>query len=68
MAKEKKVYRTMQGKLVELDLLRARNEMVPAVGNAKLNARGDLIGRGGKVVKTREQIVAEYYNKDKNQE
>jgi hypothetical protein len=68
MAKEKKVYRTMQGKLIELDLLRARNEMVPAVGNAKLNARGDLIGRGGKVVKTREQIVAEYYNKDKNQE
>lgn len=67
MAKEKKVYRTMQGKLIELDLLRARNELVPAVGNAKLNARGDLIGKGGKIVKTREQIVAEYYNKDKNQ-
>jgi len=67
MAKEKKVYRTMQGKLIELDTLRARNEMTPAVGNAKLNARGDLIGKGGKIVKTREQIVAEYYKKDQKQ-
>ena len=57
----RKVYRTMQGKAVDMDLLRQRNELTPAVGNARVNARGDELGPGGKIVKKREDVVKEYY-------
>ena len=57
----KKVYKTMQGKTVDMDLLRKRNELTPAVGNAKVNARGDELGPGGKIVKKREDVLADYY-------
>ena len=50
----------MQGKQVDMDLLRQKNELTPAVGNAKVNARGDELGPGGTIVKTREQILADY--------
>ena len=57
----KKVYRTMQGKIVDLDRLIKRNELTPAVGNARVNARGDELGPGGKIVRKREEVVQEYY-------
>jgi hypothetical protein len=38
-----------------------KNETVPAVGNAKVNARGDELGAGGKIVRTREQVLQDYY-------
>src|SRR5210317_2335817 len=57
----KKVYKTMQGKTVDMDLLRKRNELTPAVGNAKVNARGDELGPGGKNIKKREDVLADYY-------
>jgi hypothetical protein len=57
----RKVYKSMQGKTVDMDLLRQRNELTPAVGNARVNARGDELGPGGKIVKTREAVVKEYY-------
>lgn len=55
------VYKTMQGKTIDMDLLRKKNELTPAVGNAKVNARGDILGPGGKIVKKREDVVKEYY-------
>ena len=57
----KKTYKTMQGKPIDMDLLRKRNELTPAVGNAKVNARGDELGPGGKIVKKREEVLADYY-------
>ena len=39
--KGRTIYKTMQGKQIDMDLLRQRNELTPAVGNAKVNARGD---------------------------
>ena len=51
----------MQGKIIDMDKLMQRNELTPAVGNAKMNARGDKLGPGGKIIKTREEVVAEYY-------
>lgn len=57
------VYRTMQGREVDMDSLLQKNETMPAVGNVRMNARGDELGHGGKVVRTREEIVAQY-NKD----
>ena len=56
----RKVYKSMQGKQVDMDLLRQKNELTPAVGNAKVNARGDELGPGGTIIKTREQILADY--------
>ena len=54
-------YRTMQGKMIDMDKLASQNEQTLAVGNVKVNARGDLLGEGGKIVKKREEVMAEYY-------
>jgi hypothetical protein len=57
-----KVYTSVRGKEIDMEKLSLRNETEIAVGNAKLNARGDEIGTGGKIVRTREQILQDYYN------
>lgn len=57
----RKVYRTARGKQVDLDLLISRNELTPAVGNHKVNARGDELGKGGKIVRKREDVLKDYY-------
>jgi len=57
----RKQYQSMQGKAVDMDLLRQRNELTPAVGNARVNARGDELGPGGKIIKKREDVMSEYY-------
>jgi hypothetical protein len=57
----KKVYRTMQGREIDMESLLAKNETMPAIGNAKMNARGDELGPGGKIIRKREDIIAEYY-------
>lgn len=56
-----KVYKTMTGKTIDIDLLRKRNELTRAVGNARMNARGDLLGPGGKIVRKREEVLRDYY-------
>jgi len=61
-----RTYKTMQGRTIDMDELRSRNELMPAVGNYKVNARGDEIGPGGKVIRTREQIMSEYYADNPN--
>ena len=57
----RKVYKTMQGKTIDMDLMRQRNELTPAVGNVRVNARGDELGPGGKIVKKREEVMKEHY-------
>jgi len=57
----RKVYKTMQGKTIDMDLLRQRNELTPAVGNARVNARGDELGAGGQIIKKREDVMKEHY-------
>lgn len=54
-------YRTMQGKIVDMEKLMRQNELTPAIGNMNVNARGDELGTGGKIVRKREDIVQEYY-------
>jgi hypothetical protein len=55
------VRRTAMGDAVDMDMLQLSNENTIAIGNAKTNARGDQLGPGGKVVKTRAQIMQEYH-------
>ena len=54
------VYRTSRGSMIDMDMIRLANESTIAVGNMKTNARGDELGPGGKIVKTRAQIMKEY--------
>lgn len=61
----KKMYRTMQGRLVDIDKLRASNETVRAVGNMNVNARGDVLGAGGKVIKSKDAVMQDYYKTPK---
>lgn len=56
------VYRTAQGKALNMDALRVQNEKEIAVGNMKINAGGDEIGPGGVIVRTRDQVMKEYYD------
>jgi hypothetical protein len=58
---KKRMYRTMQGRMVDIDKLRAQNETIPAVGNMGVNARGDILGPGGQIVKPKEAVMKEYY-------
>lgn len=59
----RKIYRTANGKNVDLDLLISRNELTPAVGNVRVNARGDELGPGGKIIRKKEEILRDYYAK-----
>lgn len=57
----KKVYTTANGKQLNLDAIISTNEQTIAVGNMKVNARGDKLGPGGKIEQTKEQVMKEYY-------
>lgn len=58
-----KVYRSYQGREIDMDKLMTANELMPAVGNVRVNARGDELGAGGKIIRKREQIMADYYER-----
>ena len=51
-------HRTARGTMIDIDRIRLANEQTIAVGNMKVNARGDQLGAGGKIIKTRQQIMA----------
>jgi hypothetical protein len=58
-----KQHRSAQGKMIDMAALAARNEKVRAVGNMKVNARGDTIDATGKVVVPVTQKVGAQYQK-----
>ena len=58
---QRSVYRSMQGKEVDMNKLINQNEMTVAVSNVRVNARGDELGPGGKIIKKREDVLKEYY-------
>ena len=64
-APRKRMYRTMQGRMVDIEKLRAANESVQAIGNMNVNARGDVLGTGGKVVTPKETVIKKYYEQPK---
>jgi hypothetical protein len=57
----KREYKTASGKRIDFDTLSLKGEEVIAVGNMGVNARGDKLGEGGAVVKSREEVMADYY-------
>ena len=61
-----KVYKTANGQLIDIDRMRLTNETTEAVGNMQVNARGDEIDSQGNIIRTRNEIMREFY-KDNNQ-
>ena len=57
------VYRSALGRSVDMAALAAKNERVRAVGNMKVNARGDIIDGMGKVIKPANEKVNERYSR-----
>jgi hypothetical protein len=59
----KKVYRTAQGKTVDLGSIILQNENTRAVGNMGVNARGDIVDSRNSSVKSRTQQVSKQYKR-----
>lgn len=57
----KNIYRSSMGRPLDMDAMRLKNETEIAVGNMKVNARGDELGPGGVIVRTRQEVLQEYY-------
>lgn len=63
----KKTHRTYRGRPIDIDALIMMNQKSVAVGNANMNARGDILGKGGIIVKTKEAVAEEYYQQQVHQ-
>ena len=57
-----KQYKSMRGVNIDLAKLMSKAEKEIAIGNTQTNARGDQLGRGGRVVKSADEIAREHYN------
>lgn len=58
----KNVYKTAQGKTIDMGKLVLQNENVRAVGNMKVNARGDQIDDQNNVIRNKPQQVSQQYS------
>lgn len=52
---------TANGVPLDMEALRTQNEKTVAVGNMRVNARGDELNTAGEISKTRNQRMTEYY-------
>jgi len=59
----KEIYKSANGKTVDMGALRQKNEKVRAVGNMKVNARGDLVNEDNEIIQARNQQINKQYNK-----
>lgn len=59
----RKVYRTAQGKLVDLGRLQLQNENTRAVGNMGVNARGDKVDSMNRPIDKKPRQVQRQYNR-----
>ena len=57
----KEVYKSARGKPVDMGALRLKNEQERAVGNMKVNARGDAVNEQNQPVQSRPQQVHKQY-------
>lgn len=53
----------MRGDVVDFASLRDQNLSTPTLGNTSTNVRGDVLGHNGAVLKTHEQVEAEWERK-----
>lgn len=58
--------KTMRGDTLDMGQLAAMNERKVALGNARMNTRGDIVSSDGQILKSREAVSQDYYKKPKN--
>lgn len=56
-------YKSANGKSVDMGALRLKNEQVRAVGNMKVNARGDQIDDSNRVIASKPEQVQRQYQR-----
>ena len=56
-----RIYKTARGKSIDMDKVKLSNETATAVGNMRVNARGDLIGAGGEIAQGRNELMDQVY-------
>lgn len=61
-----KTYRTAKGQTLDIGSLLLQNENTRAVGNMKVNARGDKINSENKTIKGRNEQMTQHYKKTYN--
>lgn len=54
---------SMRGAPVDFGALQSRNPHTPTLGNTRTNVRGDRLGDNGVILKTQEEIEAEWHRK-----
>lgn len=59
----KNMYKTANGKLIDMGSLVLQNENVRAVGNMNVNARGDIIDDKNRVISSKPEQVNQQYNR-----
>lgn len=60
-------HRTNRGREFNMQAFVNNKGDAVAVGNSNRNARGDLLGSGGKIIATSQQITSEVYNRKSTQ-
>ncbi len=61
-----KIYKTSQGKTLDLGSLILQNETERAVGNMNVNARGDLLDANNKVIDQKNRQTQRQYSRQTN--
>jgi len=61
-----KIYKTAQGKIVDIGALMLQNENERAVGNMSVNARGDKIDSAGQSIVSRSEQIGKQYQQQTN--
>ena len=61
-----KQVKTAKGKVLNMQAMYDANQTTQAVGNANMNARGDVLGPGGKVVIPKNKVTSAYYATNPN--
>ena len=56
------IYRTANGKQLDMRALALKNEQTRAVGNMKVNARGDMLDDANRVIRSKPAQVQKQYN------
>ena len=56
-----RIYRSAKGKSVDIDRLKLSNETAIAIGNMRVNARGDLLGVGAQIAAGRNAVMDQVY-------
>ena len=56
--------RTNKGVIIDMEALLAQNSDEPAMGNMKLNAKGDVLGKNGEIIQTAEDRARAYYTEN----